>query len=61
MVAEDNEEYRLDPFIKNEGRFKTISGRNIYYYGEEFGDALKRYNLLIQNLDKKFKIKGNLE
>ena len=28
-------------FKQNEGRFKTKSGRNIYYYGEEFGDSIK--------------------
>ena len=35
-VAEEEEKY--DPFESNKGKFKTESGRNIYYYGEEFGE-----------------------
>ena len=35
MAAEDSEKY--DPFEQNKGKFKTESGRDIYYYGEEFG------------------------
>ena len=42
MVAEDSEKY--DPFESNKGRFKTESGRDIYYYGEEFGDSIKVIN-----------------
>ena len=37
QVAEENEKY--DPFKSHIGKFKTESGRNIYYYGEEFGDT----------------------
>lgn len=37
-VAEEETEY--DPFEKNKGKFKTESGRDIYYYGEEFGDTI---------------------
>ena len=42
-VAEDSELYNLNSevFSRNVGRFKTISGRNIYYYGEEYGDEIK--------------------
>ena len=29
---------KYDPFECNIGKFKTLTGRNIYYYGEEFGD-----------------------
>ena len=36
QVAEEEEKY--DPFESNKGKFKTESGRNIYYYGEEFGE-----------------------
>ena len=36
QVAEDSERY--DPFEKNRGKFKTVTGRDIYYYGEEYGD-----------------------
>lgn len=36
QVAE--EEVRYDPFESNKGKFKTESGRDIYYYGEEFGE-----------------------
>lgn len=36
QVAEEDEKY--DPFEKNKGKFKTESGRDIYYYGEEFGE-----------------------
>ena len=45
-VAEDSEPYNLDNevFARNVGRFKTISGRNIYYYGEEYGDDIKVIN-----------------
>lgn len=45
-VAEESEKYQLDNeiFEKNVGRFKTISGRNIYYYGEEFGDIIQTTN-----------------
>lgn len=35
MAAVDSEKY--DPFEQNKGKFKTESGRDIYYYGEEFG------------------------
>ncbi len=46
MVAEDRVKYQLNNeiFEKNVGRFKTISGRNIYYYGEEFGDIINSTN-----------------
>ena len=42
-VAETMDKFNLDNevFARNVGRFKTISGRNIYYYGEEFGDIIK--------------------
>lgn len=45
-VTEDNELYNLnnEVFARNVGRFKTISGRNIYYYGEEYGDEIKAIN-----------------
>lgn len=36
QVAEEDEKY--DPFEQNKGKFKTESGRDIYYYGEEFGE-----------------------
>lgn len=36
QVAEEEEKY--DPFESNKGKFKTESGKNIYYYGEEFGE-----------------------
>ena len=36
-----NPDLDKDVFKNNEGRFKTKSGRNIYYYGEEFGDLIK--------------------
>lgn len=41
-VAEESAEY--NSFESNVGRFKTNSGRNIYYYGEEFGDNTKSIN-----------------
>lgn len=51
-VAEDSEKYQLDNeiFEKNVGRFKTISGRNIYYYGEEFGDIIQSTNSLYEEI-----------
>ena len=42
QVAEDDTEFNL--FEGNIGKFKTNSGRNIYYYGEEFGDSIKSIN-----------------
>lgn len=52
MVAEENERYYLDNdiFEKNVGRFKTISGRNIYYYGEEFGDTIQVKNSVYEEI-----------
>ena len=41
-VAEESAKY--NSFESNVGRFKTNSGRNIYYYGEEFGDNTKSIN-----------------
>ena len=52
MVAEESERYYLDNdiFEKNVGRFKTISGRNIYYYGEEFGDTIQVKNSVYEEI-----------
>lgn len=52
MVAEEGERYYLDNdiFEKNVGRFKTISGRNIYYYGEEFGDTIQVKNSVYEEI-----------
>lgn len=57
-VAEDSEPYNLDNevFARNVGRFKTISGRNIYYYGEEYGDDIK----VISNEYEKIKTLNDL-
>ena len=55
QVAEDSTDY----FKYNIGKFKTISGRNIYYYGEEFGDEIKNISneyLKIENLNSLFSI-----
>ena len=41
-VAETSTEF--NSFENNIGRFNTNSGRNIYYYGEEFGDSIKSIN-----------------
>ena len=41
-VAETSTEF--NSFESNVGRFKTNSGRYIYYYGEEFGDSIKSIN-----------------
>ena len=38
MVADGKENYIIESFEKNKGKFKTNSGRDIYYYGEEFGN-----------------------
>lgn len=59
QIAEDSTEY----FIDNIGKFKTASGRNIYYYGEEFGDEIKNISneyLKIENLNSLFAILLNV-
>lgn len=59
MVAEESEKYILgesDIFKQNIGKFKTHNGRNIYYYGEEFGNDIKAIN----NSSKKIKCLNDL-
>lgn len=59
MVAEEDEPYILgesDIFKQNIGKFKTKNGRNIYYYGEEFGNEIT----IINNLYKKINTLNDL-
>lgn len=52
-VAEDDEKYLLentDIFRQNIGKFKTENGRNIYYYGEEFGNDIIAINNKCHNI-----------
>lgn len=52
LAAEGNDTYKRensDIFRQNIGKFKTNNGRNIYYYGEEFGNDIT----IINNLYKK--------
>ena len=46
-AAEDIENYNnsTDIFSSNVGKFKTNVGRNIYYYGEEFGNMVAKNKL----------------
>ena len=56
-VAEEIVEY--SPFKVHEGKFKTRSGRNIYYYGEEYGDYILnkgRYAEKIKTLNDLFDV-----
>ena len=53
MVAEEDEPYifgESDIFKQNIGKFKTKNGRNIYYYGEEFGNEITTINNLYKGI-----------